>query len=162
MSEDTRLEEGEEAQGVDASVYRVKPNIGAPGPALPRPGGNQPYDLLARRFPKPQPAPGTPPEPMLRAIRRQVMMLPLVVTCNNINAVALLPLQEDRTYLIVINPSAVATLFLGVDFQPTTGSGIPLLPNGGFYEPICVPGNDIWVLSSVASSVVLSLYSVGS
>lgn len=180
MSEDTRREEGEELQGLDASVYKLIPMYlrrRASGEGrLARPEGHEPYDLISKKFMRSDlgtsQGPGQASDPQAtqdvdylvgkqtRMFRRQVNMLPAVISLNNTTVVPVLTQQIDRTYLFLVNLDAAATAFIGIGYQPTTGTGLPLQPNGGFYEPLQVPINELFGLSSAASSRILVLYAI--
>lgn len=73
----------------------------------------------------------------------------------------LIPKQEGRSYLFVLNTSGVNRLFLGFGFAPTVVTGVPLEINLGFYEPNVVPNQEIWALGAGAGTTGILIYAAG-
>lgn len=93
----------------------------------------------------------------LKAIRKQghMIMKPIVVGAAAIN---LLPQQEGRYYLILINSSGVNRMFVGLDVMPAIGFGVPLEINFGFWEPWVVPDNEINIIAAGAGTTGTCVY----
>lgn len=64
-----------------------------------------------------------------------------------------------RDYLIIQNKDALNSLFIGLDFQPSSVLGFTMAA-GGFYEPFQVPSNDVW-LNASANVAVTIFYAYG-
>ena len=94
---------------------------------------------------------------LLKAIRKQghMIMKPIVV---GVTAINLLPQQEGRYYLLLINTSGVNRMFVGLDVQPQANLGIPLEINFGFWEPWVVPDNEINILAAGAGTTGVCVY----
>lgn len=75
------------------------------------------------------------------------------------SALQLLP-AEIRSYFILQNLDAAASIYIGFGFVPEVASkrGI-LIPSEQAYEPLMVPQNEIWIVGSAAGKAVL-IYSV--
>lgn len=130
-----------------------------------------PFDLIANhlnrniRFDNPQsnqgggsPSPDFDSDLWLRALRRQCNFVsqPFTVGVEPL----LIRTREDRTYLMIVNTSGAAAIYLGFDFQPTSLNGV-ILTAGGAYEPYQVPTNDIWIAASIAGATGTIIYAVG-
>lgn len=57
-----------------------------------------------------------------------------------------------RYYLIAINNSAAARIFLGFDYEPNANNGVVLEINLGFYEPWVCPTNAINAVAAGANT----------
>jgi hypothetical protein len=73
----------------------------------------------------------------------------------------LIPKQEGRKYLFVLNTSAVNRIFLGFGFAPSAVTGVVLEINLGFYEPNVVPNQEIWALGAGAGTTGVLIYAAG-
>lgn len=94
---------------------------------------------------------------LLKATKRQATFLMQAFTTVP-NVPQLIRQREDRTYFLMQNTGA-NTLFIGFDFHPSATVGLNLV-SGGFAEPFQVPTNDIWVMSTLATTGIL-IYSIG-
>lgn len=94
---------------------------------------------------------------LLKATKRQATFLMQAFTTVP-NEPQLIRQREDRTYFLMQNTGA-NTLFIGFDFQPSSLVGLNLA-SGAFAEPFQVPTNDIWVMSTLATTGIL-IYSIG-
>lgn len=94
---------------------------------------------------------------LLKNIRHQghLIMKPIVVGTTAIN---LLPQQQGRYYLLIVNTSAANRMFIGVDFIPSANLGLPLEIDFGFWEPLVVPDNEINVIGAGANTTGVCLY----
>lgn len=91
---------------------------------------------------------------MLKALKRQSDFLPIsqTIVANTPNQLVLN--AQARTYLIVQNNDAAATVYFGVGFSPSASLGIQIIP-GGFYEPYQVPQGDIFLNASANAQVTI-------
>ena len=96
-------------------------------------------------------------EKLIKATQRQATFLSQPFT-TVANVPLLLRQKEDRTYFLIQNTGA-NTLFMGFDFQPTATNGLNI-GAGAFAEPYQVPTNDIWLMSTLATTGIL-IYSIG-
>ena len=64
-----------------------------------------------------------------------------------------------RKFLLIQNKDAANTIYLGFGWIPTPGNGLVLAP-GQSYEPYTYPVNEIWALSSGASTAGLIITGV--
>ncbi len=94
--------------------------------------------------------------PLLRAARRQSEFFQVPFTQDTI-ADLLLVRENQRSYFFIQNNHATAIMYIGFGFIPTSTTGIKL-PPGGFYEPIQVPTNEIYLLSDTAGANGVILY----
>lgn len=70
---------------------------------------------------------------------------------NATNVAALLQDGRNREYILIQNQS-LGDMYLGFGVQPNIGNGVKISA-GGYYELFnCVPQNDIWIISSIASA----------
>lgn len=106
-------------------------------------------------------------ERLLRSIWREVdvLMLPFVATNAAGGAIQLLPQHTRRSYLFIQNQSGAAQLICNFGSPPGAIGTIPA--NGiiigafpGFYEPIAVPRNELWVAASAPATPGLLIYSI--
>lgn len=88
---------------------------------------------------------------LISAMYGKAPMLPVPFVCTAPNGVST-PLRirpaEDRFYMFIINYDVAATITVNV--KPPTGvnDGVMLAASSGFWEPLKVPQEEIWVLSS--------------
>lgn len=101
-------------------------------------------------------------EALVAALWRQaaVFMQPFTVGTT---AILLRP-AENRKYLFLQNQSATQNMALGLNQPPgpLTGSpvsGLVILSNFGFYEPLVVPQGEIWIIAAAAATPGILLYS---
>lgn len=87
--------------------------------------------------------------------KRQIKMLPFTV---GIVPVTLLPVDDTRTYFMIVNTGGANTIFVGFDVLPNAGNSLPLFINGGSYEPLIVPSNAVSVVGAGAGSTGILLY----
>ena len=59
--------------------------------------------------------------------------------------------EEERRYFFIQNTHAANNLFLGIGFAPTAIYCIQI-PALGFFEPLWVPKNEIWIAGSAAAT----------
>lgn len=62
--------------------------------------------------------------------------------------------QEERAYLLIQNTDVALTMYVGFGLQPGTTTGLIILA-GGYYEPLRVPQNEIFVLGTGTGSGIL-------
>lgn len=100
---------------------------------------------------------------LLRASWRygRILQKPFTV---GVTADTLLPVDQERRYLFILNIHAANTLWIGFDAEPNaTGQiGLPLAANNGFYEPLVTPTNQIYIVGSGAGTNGICLYVSGS
>lgn len=96
-------------------------------------------------------------EKMLKAVQRQGTFLSQPFTV--FDTPILLRQKENRTYFMIQN-TGLNGLYIGFDFEPTATNCINLTA-GGFAEPYQVPTNDIYILSTVAGTTGILIYSIG-
>lgn len=122
-------------------------------------GKSQPSDLLSQgRSPNPANAGFNEFEKaVLRALGRRAdfQSIPFVTTAN---ALRLRP-AEERVYFFIQNLDPVNRLLIGFDIPPTAAAAnsVNMGPNG-FYEPLIVPQNEIWILGSVVGTFGILLF----
>lgn len=77
------------------------------------------------------------------------------------NAETLLPEDQSRRYLFILNISTVNQLWIGFDVEPNPAAfiGLPLAINFGFYEPLMVPTNQIYIAGGAAGTNGICIYS---
>lgn len=97
-------------------------------------------------------------------IRAQYKQGSLITVPFSVGAIApaplqLLPKQENRNYLFILNTSAANRLFIGFGYAPNANTGIIIELNLGFYEPNVVPNQEIWALGAGAGTTGILIYS---
>lgn len=125
--------------------YNPVPNLGGRDPnSQPRAPGRAPsYGVAVRgNFSQFQ-------FELLNATNGQVEFIPIVGTVTTTTPILARP-RENRTYCIIQNVSAAASLIVSFGYQPSSSpvTGLVLAPNGGSYEPFKIPQGDIWLLGS--------------
>lgn len=66
----------------------------------------------------------------------------------------------NRTYLFIVNTHLTQTAYIAFGRNASAGSGIPLYPNGGWYEKESfVPQDDIYAIGSGAATTLILTYS---
>lgn len=93
----------------------------------------------------------------LKSLKRQGNFVPIAQVIQANTPVLVLNAQP-RSYIIVQNNDTVATVYFGVGFQPNSGIGIQIAPQGN-YEPLVVPQGDIW-LNASANAQITMLYAL--
>lgn len=114
-------------------------------PGAPANGGFFSWFLNMRQF-----------NPLLRAARRQSEFFQVPFT-QGATPSLLLVRENQRSYFFIQNTHATATLYIGFGFAPTTVTGVKVLA-GGYYEPIQVPTNEIYIVSDAAGCTGIALY----
>jgi len=64
---------------------------------------------------------------------------------------------EYRTYIFIQNTHPTQFLYVGIGYEPNNTIGMTIGPNG-YYEPLRVPQNEIWLLGSGAGTTGILLY----
>ena len=79
------------------------------------------------------------------------------VACNTTNAVTALARNSYRKYLFLKNPDLAATLFIGFGSPTPSGdfNNLRLLPNEERIFESVVPIDQIFVISTIANSILL-------
>ncbi len=72
--------------------------------------------------------------------------------------IELLPVDETRTYFMFVNTSAANVIWLGFDFAPAAGNGLPIGINNGSYEPLIIPSNQIFAIAGGAATPGIVIY----
>lgn len=65
--------------------------------------------------------------------------------------------EEDRYYFIIQNTHPTNFLYIGFGYEPNQATGLSIGPNG-YYEPLWVPQNEIYLLANNASTTGIILY----
>lgn len=117
------------------------------GPVVPQlDGGVAPVQLTLEQLTE-----------LLRAIWRKGELIVQPFLASNVgNPVQIRP-AESRSYVMVQNQSGANQIFVNFGRPPGVAGGTPidafiLGANLGFYEPICVPQNEIYVSAAAAAT----------
>lgn len=102
---------------------------------------------------------------VIRAVYRQGRMKDIPFLAVNTGAQLLLPAQDFRSYIFIQNQSAGDQIIVRFGQAPSFGPGVQGLgvvipPNFGFYEPILVPLDEVWIIGGAASVPGILLYAV--
>lgn len=100
---------------------------------------------------------------LLRSIYRKVDILTKPLIATNAGAISALPEQKNRTYLFIQNQSGVNQIVINFGQPPgATGlvpvNGLVISPFPGFYEPLAVPAQELWISASAPNTPVFILY----
>jgi len=114
-------------------------------PNAPANGGFFSWFLNMRQF-----------NPLLRAARRQSEFFAVPFT-QGLVASLLLVRENQRSYFLIQNNHATATMYVGFGYIPTSVTGLKILA-GGYYEPIQVPTNEVYIISDTAGANGVALY----
>lgn len=96
-------------------------------------------------------------ESALLRLEKRVNFVPQPFSVGAGNPVGSIRPEEHRSYLLIQNTHATQILYIGFGYVPNAGNGLVLGP-GGFYEPLWVPQNEIWIVGSGAGTTGLLLY----
>jgi hypothetical protein len=75
-----------------------------------------------------------------------------------VTPIEVLPQDDQRTYLLIVNTSAANRMFIGFDNSPVSSTGLPLEINLGGYEPDVVPTNAIYAFGAGAGTTGICIY----
>lgn len=102
---------------------------------------------------------------LLRTLWKKTKVLTLPFVATNAAPINILPEQPERCYFFIQNQSGVNQLV--VNFGAPAGAtglipvnGVILQPLPGFYEPIAVPTNEVWVSASAGSTPGIVVYAL--
>lgn len=145
-----------------------------------RPGSNLPLDLIALRAAH-QPRDITQPrevevagvplrlsedqfQRLLDAVFRRANIVMQTFLATNAAPIQLRP-QEKRSYLFIQNQSVANNMVLKTGASPSAFGTVPadgiIVPaNLGFYEPIQVPQDSLWIIAAAAATPGLLIYAV--
>lgn len=135
----------------------LHPIHGAQGADKISPAGlsSLPLDLMNEAGLKKQAGSGLDPfwNDLLQAVRRRSIFNQQAFLFDT-NVRRLRP-YEERGYLIIQNVDPAASLYIGFGITPTATAGINLAPGGGYYEPIQVPQNEIYVVGTATGNGII-------
>lgn len=96
-------------------------------------------------------------EVLLDAINRRAhfTLVPFTATTAALGGPLRLRPEEPRRYCLIQNTSA-NQLFVGFQSPPTPANGL-LIGAGGFFEPLWVPQDEIWLLGGAAGTTGMAV-----
>lgn len=102
---------------------------------------------------------------LLRTLWKKAKVLTQPFVATNAGPIQLLPEQSDRCYFFIQNQSGVNQIV--VNFGAPAGAtglipvnGVVIQPLPGFYEPIAIPSNEVWVSASAANTPGIIVYAL--